>query len=204
MTEHQSTYLLAYTGIVAFAILVEAIALGAIAFAVVKLLKQVAELTAEAKGKVYPILESVRDITEKGQHIAEVARNVVADTEPKIKRVTTNIADTSDVYRAKVAQVDSFLTDTTGRAQKQTARVDDMISGALIRTGAIAANVQHAIFAPVRQASGIVNGVKAGLESLRSHFAGKSHEVQKRARVSTPVAFEGGSVYTGLEDDYHA
>ncbi len=205
MTEHQSTYLLVYTGIVAFAILVEAIALGALAFAAIKLFKQLAELTAEAKGKVYPILESVRDITEKGQHIAEVARNVVADTEPKIKRVTTNIVETSDVYRAKVAQVDSFISDTTGRAQKQTARVDDIISSALTRTGEVAANVQHAILAPVRHASGLLAGAKASLESLRLRLASRSQAGRaKVVRTPRPIAFEGESVYTGYEDDYHA
>src|SRR3978361_1090538 len=111
MTEHQSTYLLAYTGVVAFAILIQGIALVILALAAAKLMKQVADLTTEAKGKVYPILESVRDITAKGQDIvakaqdiAEVARNVVRDTEPKIIRVTSNIADTSDVYRDKDGQ----------------------------------------------------------------------------------------------------
>lgn len=215
MTEHQSTYLLVYTGVVAFAILVEAIALGALAFAAAKLMKQVAELANEAKGKVYPILESVRDITEKGQHIAEVARNVVADTEPKIKRVTTNIADTSDVYRAKVAQVDTLMTDTADKAHRQTARVDEMISSALTRTGEIATNVHHAILAPVRQASGLISGAKASIDSLVQHFSLKPRTASRGTSGAAasrpypkaapqPVAFEGESVYTGLEDDYHA
>jgi methyl-accepting chemotaxis protein len=198
MTEHQSTYLLLYTGVVAFAILIEAIALVVLALAAAKLMKQVAELTLEAKGKVYPILESVRDITAKGQHIAEVARNVAVDAEPKIKRVTANIADTSDVYRAKVAQVDTLVTDTADKARRQSDRVDEMISSALTRTGEIAANVQHAILAPVRQVSGLVNGAKGTIESLIAQFKPKPRTTPK------PVAFEGESIYTGYEDDYHA
>lgn len=197
MTEHQSTYLLAYTGVVAFAILIEAIAIVLLAVAAVKLMKQVTALTQEAKGKVYPILESVRDIAVKGQHIAEVARNVAADSEPKIKRVTANIADTSDVYREKVAQVSTLITDTTQKAHKQTVRVDDMISGALTKTGDLVANVQHTILAPVRQVSGLVNGAKAGIESLIRSYSAKT-------KTPKPVAFEGDSIYTGQEDDYHA
>ena len=198
MTEHQATYLLVYSGLVAVAVLVEAIALGALAFATAKLMKQISELTNEAKGKVYPILESVRDITEKGQHIAEIARNVAADTEPKIKRVTTNIADTTDVYRAKLAEVDSLITDTTSKARKQSDRVDGMITGVLTRTGEVAAHVQSAIMQPVKQVSGLVSGAKAGIESLIHSFAQRPHTTPK------PVAFEGDSVYTGYEDDYHA
>lgn len=197
MTEHQSTYLLAYTGVVALAILIEAIAIIILAVAASKLIKQVTELTHEAKGKIYPILESVRDITEKGQHIAEVTRSVIVDTEPKIRRVTSNIADTSDVYRAKVAQVDTLISDTTQKAQKQTARVDELISGALSRTGEIATNMQNAIFAPVRQASGLISGAKAGIDSLL-------HQYNSKPKTPKPIAFEGKNVYTGYEDDYHA
>lgn len=197
MTEHQSTYLLAYTGVVAFAILIEAIAVIILAFAAAKLMKQVTELTHEAKGKIYPILESVRDITEKGQEIALVARNVVADSEPKIKRVTTNIAETTDVYRAKLAQVDTLITDTANKAHKQTARVDDLISSTLAKTENIATSVQNAVLAPIRQASGIFEGIKAGVESLL-------HKSLSDRKAPKPVAFEGDSVYTGFEDDYHA
>ncbi len=199
MTEHQSTYLLVYTGVVAFAVLIEAIALGALAFAAAKLFKQLAQVTQEAKGKVYPILASVRDITAKGQEIAEVARNVVADSEPKIKRITTNIADTTDVYRAKVAEVDTLITDTTNKARHQSERIDDMVTSVVTRTGEIAGQVSHAILAPVRQVSGLVNGAKASIESMIHHFIPGA-----KTKASKPVAFQGDSVYTGLEDDYHA
>ncbi len=203
MTEHQSTYLLVYTAVVAVAVFIEAIALGALAFAAAKLLKQLGVLTEEAKGKVYPILESVRDISAKGQQIAEVAKNVVADTEPKIKRVTANIADTSDVYRAKVAQVDSLITDTTNKARNQTERVDTMVTNAVTRSGEIASQVGHAVVAPVRQLSGLVSGTKAGIESLIQSFSPRPG-TRSRRPTPRPVAFEGESIYTGLEDDYHA
>ncbi len=199
MTEHQSTYLLAYTGVVAFAILIQGIALVILALAAAKLMKQVAELTVEAKGKVYPILESVRDITAKGQDIAEVARNVVRDTEPKIKRVTTNIADTSDVYRAKVAQVDALITDTAGKAQRQSDRVDSIVTNAITKTSETATHIGSAILMPIRQMSGLVSGAKTSIESLISQFRPKS-----KPATPKPVAFEGDSVYTGYEDDYHA
>lgn len=196
MTEHQASYLLLYTGIVAFAVLLMGLAVIVIALAVSKLLKQVGELTAEAKGKVYPILESVRDISEKGQQIAEVARNVAADTEPKIKRVTTNIADTSDVYRAKVAQVDTLLTDTTQKAQRQSDRVDQIVTNALTRTEEVASNLQHAVASPFIKTAGLFSGAKAALETLLQREA--------RPKAPKPIAFEGENVYTGYEDDYHA
>ncbi len=199
MTEHQSTYLLIYSAVVAIAVLIEAVALGALAFAAAKLFKQLAQLTQEAKGKVYPILESVRDISAKGQEIVEVAKNVVIDTEPKIKRITTNIADTSDVYRAKVAQVDLLITDTTDKARRQSDRVDEMVTNVVTRTGDIASHVGNAIMSPVRQISGLVDGAKTSIESLIHQFIPGTKSKTKKS-----AAFQGDSVYTGLEDDYHA
>ena len=196
MTEHQASYLLLYTGIVAFAIVLMGVAVLVIALAVAKLLKQIAELTAEAKGKVYPILESVRDISEKGQHIAEVVRSVAADTEPKIKRVTANIADTSDIYRAKIAQVDTLLTDTAQKAHRQSDRVDHMLTNALTRTGEVANNLQQAIASPFVKTAGLVSNAKVALENLLHR--------KTRTKTPKPVAFEGENIYTGYEDDYHA
>lgn len=199
MTEHQSTYLLVFVAIVAFGFLLQGIAVLVLALAGKKLMERVADLTTEAKGKVYPILESVRDISVKGQDIAEVARNVMRDTEPKIKRVTTNIADTSDVYRAKVAQVDALITDTTVKAQRQSDRVDAIVTNAISKTSETAVNIGNAILMPVRQMSGLVSGARTSIDSLIARFTAKP-----RPSTPKPVAFEGESVYTGYEDDYHA
>jgi methyl-accepting chemotaxis protein len=201
MNESQAHYLLIYTGLVAVAVLIEAIALGALAFATAKLIKQIAVVTDEAKVKVYPILDSVKEIAKRADEITVTAKDALNETVPKIHRITNNFAETSDVYRAKVAEVDSLVSDATLKARRQTERVDDLVTGAITRTGEAASSLQHALMVPVRQISGIVNGTKAGIESLVSQFAPKAKRAGKTPR---PVAFEGDSVYTGYEDDYHA
>ncbi|SEC26425.1 hypothetical protein [Terriglobus roseus] len=197
MTESQFHYLLIFIGIIALGAVIQGIALLALGLAGAKLLKQVAELTAEAKGKVYPLLESVQNITEKVNDISQVARDVAIDTAPKIRRVTTNIAETSDVYRAKLAEVDSLITDTTGKARRQSDRVDGMVTDVLDKTTEVTHTVAHAIMVPVRQMAGLVSGAKVGIEALIANFSAKP-------KTPKPVAFEGESVYTGYEDDYHA
>ncbi len=199
MTEQQAHYLLIYMALIAFSFLIAAVALAAVGFAVARLIKHVTALTDEAKGKVYLLMDRVERIAAKTEQIAGSAEAIVADLQPKIERVTTNIADTSDVYRAKVAQVDALITDTAGKARRQSDRVDGMITAALTRTGEIAAHLHNAIMTPARQLSGMINGAKASLESLVHHFGPKP-----KLHKPEPVAFEGESVYTGLEDDYHA
>lgn len=210
MTESQAHTLLIYSGIQTVAILIGFIGLGIMGFAIARLIKVVTELTAEAKGKVYPILENVHHISDKVADISTTARDLTADAAPKIKRVTQNIAETSDVYRARLAEVDALVQDTAEKARRQTDRVDAAVTSAVQRTHGIVdttlERTQHvvdslhrAIYAPVRQVSSLFSGAKAGIETLIENFTPK-HE----KKTPRPTAFEGESIYTGLEDDYHA
>jgi methyl-accepting chemotaxis protein len=197
MTESQAQYLLIFTGIIALGAILQGLGILVLGIAGAKLFKQAADLTAEAKGKVYPIIAKVHTISERVEEMSQVAKDVVADTAPKVKHVTENIVQTSDVYRAKLAEVDALITDTTGKAKRQSDRVDGMVTGALNKTNEIVHTVGNAILAPARQMAGVVSGAKATIDELIHHFAPKP-------RTPKPVAFEGESVYTGLEDDYHA
>src|SRR4051812_18429396 len=199
MTESQAHYLLILVGIIAVGFLLQGIAVLVLALVGSKLVKQLADVVSEAKGKVYPILENVHQITEKVTDISQVARDVAVDTAPKIRRVTSNIAETSDVYRAKLAEVDALVTDTAGKARRQSDRVDGMVTDVLDKTTEVTHTVAHAIMVPVRQMAGLVSGAKGGIEALIANFTPKSKPVTPH-----PVAFEGDSVYTGQGDDYHA
>jgi|GEM_PF-6990208 len=209
MTEQQAHYLLLYTGITAAAIALLAVAFGVLAFMLAVLMKRVNALARELQPRVGPLLGNMQVITSKVADISKTAHEVTADAAPKLRRVTDNLAESSDVYRAKVAQLDTLITDTTDRARNHVDRVDsfmtstmdrtqDAVHGTLDRAHDLVESVQHAVWTPVRQISGILSGTRAGLETLLHNFSLKEKPAPK------PVAFEGESVYTGLEDDYHA
>ncbi len=210
MTESQAHYLLIFSGITAVAILLGAIAFVIMATTFARLMRHFSVLAKETQGKIYPILENVQDISDKMADITHTAREFTADAAPRLRRATRNIEETSDVYRAKVAEIDSLITDTTDKARRQTERVDafvtntmdrthDVVSTTINRAQQLLDSMQHAVYAPVRQISGLVNGVKAGIDALIANFTPKP-----TSRPPKPVAFEGESVYTGYEDDYHA
>lgn len=208
MTDSQVHWLITFTALSAIAVLIEAIALGAIAVVVVKLIGQITVLTAELKPKIYPLMDQaksisvkVNEITGKVNDMTTHVRDVVADTTPKVKRVTTNIAETSDVYRAKLAEIDDLVTDTANKAKRQTERVDNFVSSTISTAGKVAGRVEDVVLTPVHQASALWSAIKATTESLVSSY---SKPTAKKPQVPEPVAFEGDNIYTGLEDDYHA
>lgn len=210
MTESQAHYILIFSGISAVGILLGAIAFSIFALSCAHLLKELRGLMSEAQGKVYPILENVQEISEKVADISTTVRETAADVAPKVRRVSQNLADTSDRYHARLAEVDELVGDTTRRVRNQTERADAFVTNSLDRTNEVVnttlGRVQHvldslhnAIYAPVRQISGLASGARASIESLISSFAPK-----QKPKTPKPTAFEGESVYTGYEDDYHA
>ncbi len=184
MSDGQFHTLLWFTGLIAFWLFLQALALVAVAFMVVKLLKHVNDLTGKLEEKVWPLMDKTKE--------------VVNDLVPKIQRVTENIAETSDVYRAKLDQIDKLVTDTADKVKKQSDRVDNMVSSTLTSAGQVVHRVESVVMAPVRQGSALISGIKAAAEKLAENYR------QPTAHTPKPVAFEGESVYTGLEDEYHA
>ncbi len=199
MTDQQSHYLLIFTGLVAAAVLIQALSLAVIAIAGLRVAKQMGKLSEEAKEKMSPMLDRVESISGRMEGLIHVMQEVATDAAPKIKRATTNIADSTDVYRAKVAQMESLIDDTATKARRQTDRVDDMITDAIDRTHEITNAVGNAIMSPARQMAGLVGGARATIDSLLRSFIPKP-----KPHTPQPIAFEGESSYTGLEDDYHA
>ena len=196
MSDGQFHTLLWFTGLIAFWLFLQAAALVAVAFMVVKLLRTVNEfatrmeaktlaITDRFEGKLYPLVDNFQDLMN--------------DSVPKIKRVTESIADTTDVYRAKLAQVDALITDTTTKVKEQSDRIDGMVTGTLNTAGKFVGRVEHVVLSPVRQAGALFSGIRAAATKLVDEFGPASE-----AKTPKPVAFEGENVYTGLEDDYHA
>ena len=201
MTDSQVHWLIALTCLNAIAVLLGMGALVAMAVVVVKLVGTVTALTDELKPKVYPIMENVKQISGKANEITGHVRDIVADSTPKVKRVTTNLAETSDVYRAKLAEVDALISDTAAKAKRQTDRVDHIVSSTISGAGKVASRVEDAVLTPVHQASAIWSAIKATPESLVNPYTPKP---SKKSYTPPPVAFTGENIYTGLEDDYHA
>jgi uncharacterized protein YoxC len=199
MTDQQSHYLLIFTGLVAAAVLIQALSLAVIAIAGLRVAKQMGKLSEEAKQKMSPMLDRVESISGRMEGLMHVMQDVATDVAPKIKRATTNIEESTDIYRAKIVQVESLIDDTTMKARRQTDRVDSMITNAMDRTHEITETVGNAIMSPARQMAGLVGGARATIDSLLRSFVPKS-----KPHTPKPIAFEGENSYTGLDDDYHA
>ena len=171
-TDFSSTgghWLLVFVGIIAACWVILILALIAVAIGGLIAWRKVEALLNEAKTKAFPIIGDVQAI------VTDVKPKVISITE-SVRHVMGNVAETSDDLKTKTKDIASKVTttvdDASNRTRTQVDRVDGMFNSALNATSDVAAKIHYGIRYPIVEISGIVNGLKAGLETL---FSGGSH-----------------------------
>ena len=62
--------------------------------------------------------------------------------------------------------------DVTAKAHVQASRVDGIVKGTLDQLTVAVQAIEHGIAVPVRQVNGIINGLRAGVDVMRSKAPG--------------------------------
>jgi methyl-accepting chemotaxis protein len=96
----------------------------------------------------------------------DLTREMLVELRPQIENIATNLNSTSIIVRAQVERFDTTVTELLDRARLQVIRTDELVGRALDRVEATSQSVQRTVSIPVKQFSGIMRGVSAGLEYL--------------------------------------
>ncbi|HVW76748.1 MAG TPA: hypothetical protein VHB45_03990 [Alloacidobacterium sp.] len=142
-----------FTIVTAVGVLLQAFVLLAMYFAIRKTTHKVHDLSDQLKQHLIPALATSRDLIE--------------DISPKIKVATTNLVETSQVLRSQADQINRKVNHVAGMAEAQLSRVDEMATAVLDGLTQATAVVQHGITTPLKQVSGVLNGLRAGFDVLR-------------------------------------
>jgi hypothetical protein len=153
-----SRLLMIFVGMVAAALVVQAIALVVMAIGAAKARKRVLAIVEEVRAKAMPALESTQDF--------------IVNTAPKMMILAENLVETSNVVRSKAVEFDATLSDVNAKARVQAARADDIATTILTGTAEAVNAIQRGINVPIREFNGLVNGLKAGLDVLMGRTKG--------------------------------
>jgi hypothetical protein len=96
------------------------------------------------------------------------------DTQPKI---TTLVEDASHIVyltRSQAQRFDKIATEASDRLRNQLVHVDRILTGTLEAVEDAGASVRRSFWGPVHKASALVQGIKIGLDVLRSRRAAPS------------------------------
>jgi hypothetical protein len=125
-------------------------------------------LAEEVKTKALPTIDS--------------AQALLADIRPKLLVIADNLAETTSTVREQVQRVDATVNDAVDRARLQVIRADDLLSRTLDRVEETSEIVHKTVVSPVRQFSGLIQGLTAGIEffvARRGRKNGRSRDPRR-------------------------
>jgi methyl-accepting chemotaxis protein len=156
--------LLLFVGLVALAMVTQAIIMIGFAAKAGKALKDISEVAEDFRDRITPLIESATEISE-------TTTAILRDSVPKMRVITDNLLETSEVVRNSAERFDSTIADVNRRAQQQVARIDTMVTAALATTVQIAETIQHGVEVPARRIAAVANQAKTLFDGIRARVA---------------------------------
>src|SRR6185312_2348079 len=112
-----SRLLMIFVGMVALAMVVQAIALIMLAVGAAKARKRTMAIVEEIRAKAMPAIDSTQEF--------------VKNYAPKLMTLAENLAETSNVVRGSAEDFNTTLADLNNKTRVQAARLDDIVSSVL-------------------------------------------------------------------------
>jgi hypothetical protein len=166
--ENLTSVFIALTGV---AVLLQAGVLIAIFVVLRKTSTKMEALATEVKTKVLPTIAQ--------------AEAMMTQIRPKVEAITEQVQESTTLVRNEIERVDATVNDVVDRARLQIIRADELFTRTLDRVERTSEIVHKTVISPVRQVSGLMQGLTAGLEFLFAH-RGRRNGGGREARGPVP------------------
>jgi hypothetical protein len=166
------TYYIVFTAVTALGVLLQALVLLAIYFALRKSMGEFREIAREVKEKALPTLASTQNLLE--------------DISPKLKVATSNLTEVSNTLRHQANHINLTVEAVLNIADAQVRHIDEMVTATFKALDQASKALESAVAAPARRLTGVVNGVRAGVEA----FVGRKKQPSTNGNKAGDVAEE--------------
>jgi methyl-accepting chemotaxis protein len=126
------------------------------------------------------------EVKTKALPALETAQELLAELRPKLTIIADNLAETTHSVRSQVERVDATVNDVVDRARLQIIRADELLSRTIDRVEETSDMVHKTVVSPVRQFSGLIQGVTAGVEFLFGGRSNRKNGGSREARRPVP------------------
>lgn len=188
MTSHD-TLLIVFIAVTSLAVVIQMGILIALYAAVKKSTGRVEAIAEQVQTKALPTLELAQStlqeyrpkiagiLAESSAMLQEYRPKIGAmltetnamlqDYRPKIDTILANASSTSTKVKDEVARVDvKAIGEIVERARIQVIRIDELLTRTIDRVEGVTEKVNQSVSVPVRQASGVVQGLSVALNML--------------------------------------
>ena len=140
--------------VAAMALVVQVVILTALFFQLRRTTENMNRLVGELHSRVGPILTR--------------AQILLDDTQPKISSMVNDASHIVYLARGQAQKIDRVFTDAADRLRGQLVHADRILAGTLEAVEDAGSKFKHSFWRPVQKASALVQGIKVGLDLLRS------------------------------------
>ena len=144
--------------VAAMALVVQVVILTALLFQMRRTTDNVNRLVGEMQSRMGPILTRVQILLD--------------DTQPKISSMVNDASHMVYLARGQAQKVDRVFTEAADRLRSQLIHMDHILTGALEAVEDAGSQVKHSFWMPIQKASALLQGIKVGLDLLRSRRRG--------------------------------
>jgi phage-related protein len=125
-------------------------------------------LFIQTRQTMQQVQKSVADLNNKISPILTRVQILLDDTQPKISTMVSDAAHIVYLARGQAQKVDRVFTEAADRLRGQLVRADRILTGTLEAVEEAGSQFKHSFWRPVQKASALVQGIKVGLDLLRS------------------------------------
>jgi methyl-accepting chemotaxis protein len=162
------TLLIIFIVVTAVAVVIQMGVLVALFATVRKSSARMEALAAEIKARAIPTLDT--------------AQTMLTTYRPKLGLIIDNLTETSAAVKEQVTRLEQPVGEVIERTRQQVLRVDELVTQTLDRVENATDAVQNSVSIPLRQATGILQGISVGLSTL----FGRGVHNQVRRTASAP------------------
>jgi len=160
--------LMIFSIVAAITLVVQGAMLIALFFEIRETNKKVNGLVGDLHTRVGPILTRLQILLD--------------DTQPKISNMVADAAHIVYLSRGQAQKMDRVLTDASDRLRGQLTHMDRILTGALEAVEDAGSQFRNSVWRPMQKASALLQGIKVGLDLLRSRRGSKRGEEPREQR----------------------
>jgi hypothetical protein len=148
--------------VAAIALVVQVVILTALFFQMRRTTENVNRLANDLQSRVGPILTRVQILLD--------------DTQPKISSMVNDASHIVYLARGQAQKVDRVFTEAADRLRGQLLHADRILTGTLEAVEDAGTRFRSSFWRPLQKATALVQGIKVGLDLLRSRRSGSRRD----------------------------
>jgi hypothetical protein len=145
-----------------------------VAVALVIQISLLAALFFQTRRTMQKLDKMVTDLNARAGPILTRVQILLDDTQPKISTMVSDAAHIVYLARGQAQKVDRVFTDAADRLRGQLLHVDRILTGTMEAVEDAGTQFRTSFWRPVQKASALVQGIKVGLDLLRSRRRGRN------------------------------